>query len=288
MSDYYLKLWLDVMQDTALLTDKEFRFWIFLLVLAKKCAEHLPDEMAGCLILRDKFLTNGDIQKLQIGNRFRTDFVTNLLQKLNKLGWLSVQNSDEKKPFYYLNKFIDKQQTHDKMLASARVKKYRAKNKGGDVTVNVTDKSLHVTPECNGKCNGILDLRVKSKDINTNKEPPNPLKGDIVPSKKPKDNTPYDKITELYKEIIVKRGGLGIRVLTDKRRRKIKALYKGELSSLESWKKYFNLIANNKFYFGENSTGWITGIDTLIKNDDIVIRILEKSGVKKQNLYKEN
>lgn len=74
---------------------------------------------------------------------------------------------------------------------------------------------------------------------------------------------PYQKILDLYHE---KTTLPRVAVLSDKRKRSIKARWKEELlSDLEAWENYFNYVANTPFLNGSNDRGWTADFDFLIK-----------------------
>lgn len=76
-------------------------------------------------------------------------------------------------------------------------------------------------------------------------------------------SVPYQKILDLYHE---KTTLPRVAVLSDKRKRSIKARWKEELlSDLEAWENYFNYVASTPFLNGSNDRGWTADFDFLIK-----------------------
>lgn len=74
---------------------------------------------------------------------------------------------------------------------------------------------------------------------------------------------PYQKIIDLYHE---KTNLPRVAVLSDKRKRSIKARWKEELlSDLEAWGNYFDYVASTPFLNGVNDRGWTADFDFLIK-----------------------
>lgn len=94
---------------------------------------------------------------------------------------------------------------------------------------------------------------------------------------RPKDETPYQEILELYREVC---GGkfLGAEVLNAERRRNIRKTYELKVRSenpfrdrgLEFWRKFFERCVTNRHWCGENDRGWKASLEFITKESNVL------------------
>lgn len=128
-----------------------------------------------------------------------------------------------------------------------------------------TNKRIAIEREAKRKENntkreqGVNDTTPNHKPLTNNQEPLD-IKPDVSNRLPP---VPYQKILDLYhKKTTLPR----VAVLSEKRKRSIKARWKEELlSDLEAWENYFNYVASTPFLNGSNDRGWTADFDFLIK-----------------------
>lgn len=91
------------------------------------------------------------------------------------------------------------------------------------------------------------------------------------------DNCPYQKIINLYHEMLPELPV--VKILTDQRKRSIKARWKSDIDCLPLWKEYFNIISQSDFLCGRlgtvNERTWVANLDWLLKPSNFA-KVLER------------
>lgn len=150
-------------------------------------------------------------------------------------------------------------------IKSGKKRRQQAIEKQSKTNERSTDVQLEFEPQTN------------HTDTNTNTEANTEGKAYAKTPEK-NNNVPYQKIADLYHKILP--DNPRIASLSTTRKSHIRARWKNEIKSLESWEKYFTLVSTSDFLTGKTQPSpgrktFTAGIDFLI-NQSNVIKIIER------------
>lgn len=245
-----------------------FRVFFHLILMAN----HKPKKWRGVDIKRGQLVTS--YRKLALALDLSTQQIRTALDKLepgeitrtatNKYTLINVENYD-----FYQDKEGESNKQSNRPATNEQQTNNNHSNK--QITTNKNDKKLK--NEKNDK---------NDKNINTTAASAEVIELD-------KEKIPYKKIVDTYNEML---GDLipGVKLLSKKRKSKVKVRWNEELDSLEKWEQLFAAVEEQDFLLGNSSNGWTATFDWLIANSNNYVKVMERqyaSGNGKQSKSQE-
>lgn len=125
---------------------------------------------------------------------------------------------------------------------------------------------------------GVMTESCKSRVDKIRKEEIRKEESKSIGETKKRSTVPYQKILDLYHEILP--NNPQIIKLNDNRKRQIKARHVNNVQSLDDWREYFTIVSESKFLTGQQPPGFgrskpfIASLDFLIKEINL-LKIIE-------------
>ena len=184
------------------------------------------------------------------------------------------------------NIFCEKAYLNHKILTSKAVQKRyfiaAKKKKNVNVIREYLCKGVSASDNCTyiGIDSAGNSTKVKVKEeVKEEEEVEGDVEGEYTPpaSSKTTSAVPYQKIINLYHDVLP--NNPQVASLSPSRKAQIRARWKSQLTELDSWQEYFNLVSQSKFLTGQSHPShgrkpFLANIDFLIKENN-VLKVVE-------------